>query len=66
MVFYDVDSNYINAEPMKDHQDNSMIQAYQNLWAQMMQNLKKPTMHILDNKASAAFKSAIKTNCNLQ
>jgi hypothetical protein len=33
MVFYDVDSNYIDADPMKDHQDNSMIQAYQNLGA---------------------------------
>ncbi len=67
MVFYDVDSNYINVEPMKNHQDNSMIQAYQNLWAWTMQNQnKKPTMHILGNKASVAFKAAIKTNCNLQ
>jgi hypothetical protein len=67
MVFYDVDSNYINTEPMKNHQDNSMIQAYQNLWAQTTQNgNKKPTMHVLDNEASIVFKAAIKTNCNLQ
>ncbi len=67
MVFYDVNSNYIDAEPMKNHQDNSMIQAYQNLcaWTTRNQN-EKPTMHILDNKASVAFKVAIKTNCNLQ
>jgi hypothetical protein len=32
----------------------------------MQNQKKKPTMHILDNKASAAFKSEIKTNCNLQ
>jgi hypothetical protein len=32
-----------------------------------MQNQKeKPTMHVLDNKASAAFKLVIKTTCNLQ
>ncbi len=66
MVFYDVDSNYIDSEPM-DHWDNSMVQAYQNLWAQTMQYQKeKPAMHILDIEASAAFKLAIKTNCNLQ
>ncbi len=33
MIFYNVDSNHIDAEPIKYHQDNSMIQAYQNLWA---------------------------------
>ncbi len=38
MVYYDVDANYIDAEPMKDHKDNSMIQAYQELWAQTMRN----------------------------
>ncbi len=67
MVFYNVDSNYINAELMKNHQDNSMIQAYQNLWAWTTQNQnKKQTMHLLDNEAPIAFKAAIKTNCNLQ
>ena len=67
MVFYDVNTNYINVEPMKDHRDNSMIQAYQNLWARTMQNQKeKPSLHILDNEASTNFKTAIKTNCNLQ
>jgi hypothetical protein len=38
MVFYNVDSNYINAELMKNHQDNSMIQAYQNLRARTTGN----------------------------
>jgi hypothetical protein len=27
---------------------------------------EKPSMHILDNKASDAFKKEIRTNCNLQ
>jgi hypothetical protein len=38
VVFYDVNSNYVDAVPMKNHQDNSMIQAYQNLWAWTTQN----------------------------
>ncbi len=33
MVYYDVNANYIDAEPMKDHKDNSIIRAYQELWA---------------------------------
>jgi hypothetical protein len=41
MVHYDDNANYINAEPMKDHKDNSMIRAYQELWAQTTCNKKK-------------------------
>ncbi len=67
MVYCDVDANNIDAEPMKDHKDNSMIRVYQELWAWMTCNQKeKPSMHILDNKASDAFKKEIRTNCNLQ
>jgi len=67
MIYYDVDANYIDAEPLKDHRDNSMIQAYQQLWSRTTRNRKeKPTMHILDNEASQAFKLEIRKNCNLQ
>jgi hypothetical protein len=46
-VYYDVDANYIDAEPMKDHKDNSMIRIYQELWARTTCNQKeKPSMHI--------------------
>ncbi len=31
MVYYNVDSNYIDAEPIRSHQDSQMIQAYRNL-----------------------------------
>ncbi len=67
MVYYDVNANCIDAEPMKDHQNNSMIWAYQELWARVTRNQKeKPSMHILDNEASDAFKKKIRKNCNLQ
>jgi hypothetical protein len=67
MVLYKIDGNYIDAEPMKDNKDNSLIKAYNILWARMTKSGKvKPTVHILDNEASALFKESIKTNCDLQ
>ncbi len=44
MVYYDVDANYIDTEPMKDHRDNSMIRACQELWAQTMRNQKEKSV----------------------
>ena len=32
MVYYDIDANYINAEPIRSHADQQMIVAYQKLW----------------------------------
>ena len=67
MVMYDVDGNYIDVEPLKDHKDNSMIAAYNTLWTRVTLNRQdKPIMHLLDNEASSAFKDAIKCNCTLQ
>ncbi len=67
MLIYNVDGNYIDVEPMKDNKDNSMIKAYGALWGRIMKlRENKPSMHILDNEASTAFKAAIKQNCNLQ
>jgi hypothetical protein len=67
MVYYNVDANYINAEPMRNHSDSLMIQAYRLLWARTTRNCKeKPSMHILDNEASVAFKPEIKKNCDFQ
>ena len=67
MVYYDVDANYIDAEPIRNHADNQMIQAYHKLWARTNRGRKiKPNMHILDNEASEALKAEIKKNCNLQ
>ena len=67
MIYYDVDANYINAEPLRNHADNQMISAYHTLWERVKcQRVTKPKLHILDNKASEALKSAIKENCELQ
>ncbi len=67
MVYFNVDANYINAKPIRNHKDNQMIQAYQNLWTRTNRNRKmKPNMHILNNEASEAFKTEINKNCNLQ
>jgi hypothetical protein len=32
MIYYDVDANYIDAEPLRNHADSQMISAYRNLW----------------------------------
>ena len=67
MCLFDVDANYIAVEPIRSHNDNQMIPAYQKLWARVSRGrVNKPSLHILDNEASDAFKSAIKENCNLQ
>ncbi len=67
MVLYKNDGNIINAEPMKDNKDNSLIKAYNTLWARVTKSGKvKPMVHILDNEASALFKESIKKNCDLQ
>jgi hypothetical protein len=67
MVYFDVDANYIDAEPIRNHKDNQMIQAYQNLWTRTKCNREtKPNMQILGNEASEAFKTEIKKYCNLQ
>jgi hypothetical protein len=67
MVYYDVDANYIDAEPIRNHSNSQMIVAYQKLWAQTNRGREiKPSLHILDNEASEAFKAEIRKNCNLQ
>ncbi len=67
IVYFDVDANYINAKPIRNHKDNQMIQSYQILWTRTNCNHEtKPNMHILDNEASEAFKTEIKktATCN--
>ncbi len=67
MVLVEVDGNYIYAEPMKNKTEGSIIKAYQALWARLTASgTVKPQTHLLDNEASAAFKTKIKKNCELQ
>ena len=63
MVYYDIDANYIGAEPIRSHADPQMIVAYKKLWERTNRGWKnKPNLHILDNEASEAFKAAIRQN----
>jgi hypothetical protein len=67
MVLVEVDGNYINAEPMKNKMEGSMIKAYLALWAWLTASgTVKSTTHLLDNKASIAYKAEIKKNCTIQ
>ena len=67
MVYFDVDANYIDAEPLQSHHDNQMIPAYKKLWERTNRGrTSNPKLHILDNEASVVFKAAIKKNCDLQ
>ncbi len=67
MVFVEVDGNYVDAELMKNMTEGSIIKTYLILWAQLTASgTVKPTSHLLDNEASAAFKVEIKKNCKYQ
>ncbi len=67
MVLYEINGNYIDAEPMQDSRESSLIKAYNTLWACVTKSGKvRPTVHILDNKASELFKEEIRKNCDLQ
>jgi len=63
----EVDGNCIDAEPLKNKSEGAMIKAYLVLWQRLTaKGTVKPTTHILDNEASAAFKAEIKKNCTIQ
>jgi hypothetical protein len=67
MVLVEVDGNYIDAEPMKNKTEGSLIKTYQILWERLTASgTVRPRTHILDNEAPTAFKVEIKKNCSLQ
>jgi len=67
MVLVEVDGNFIDAEPMKNKSEGSMIKAYQALWTRLTASgTVKPKTHILDNEASTEFKKEIQKNCAIQ
>jgi hypothetical protein len=67
MVLVEVDGNFIDAEPMKNRSEGSMIKAYQAFWSRLTASgTVKPKTHIIDNKASAEFKKDIQKNCTTQ
>ncbi len=67
MVLVEVDGNYINAEPMKNKLEGSMIKAYLVLWNQLTASgTVKPKAHIMDNEASEEYKKEMQKNCMIQ
>jgi hypothetical protein len=67
MVLVKVDGNYINAEPMKNKSEGSMIKAYLALWNQLTATgTVKPKTHLMDNEASEEYKQEIQKNCTIQ
>ncbi len=66
MVLVEVDGNYIDAEQMKNKSAGEMIKAYLALWTRLTASRTvKPTMHIMDNKASEEYKKEIQKNCTI-
>jgi hypothetical protein len=67
IVLVEVDENYIDAEPMKNKTEGSIMKAYLILWARLtVSGTVKTTTHLLDNKALAAFRVEIKKNFKYQ
>jgi hypothetical protein len=57
----------IDAEPMKDQMERSMIKAYLILWTQITASKSvRPKTHVLDNVALEAIKKEIRKNCKIQ
>lgn len=50
MVMVEVDSNAILLEPMKSHQDNELIRAYNTLVSRLICFSAQPKKHVLDNE----------------
>ncbi len=67
MMLVEIDSNYIDGEPMKDQTEGSMIKTYQILWTQITASKSvRPKTHVLNSKALEAFKKEIEKNCKIQ
>jgi hypothetical protein len=63
MVLVEVGGNYINAEPMKNKLEGSMIKPYLALWNQLTASgTVKPKIHIMDNRTSEEYKKEIQKN----
>jgi RNase P subunit RPR2 len=67
MVLFEIDRNYIDAEPMKNKTERLMIKAYMALWERITATGNiKPMTHIMDNEAPAEYKKVICKNCTIQ
>ena len=62
MVMYDLDSNAVLVEPLRNKTSGEMVAAYQLLVDRLTSAGFEPKMHILDNEISAGYKEAIRKN----
>ena len=61
MVLVEVDSNYIDAEPIKNRTEQEIIWVYQALLERIKSTgVCNPKKHIMDNEALVEFKKVIK------
>ena len=63
MVAVEMDSNYIDVEPLKSRNASNLTDAYKKIWERWKATKAvNPNWHVLDNEASAQLKQAIKEN----
>ena len=61
MIMYHYKMNAILVQPLKSKNDADMIAAYSALMQRVTKQHVLPTIHVLDNEASVAFKTALQT-----
>ncbi len=66
MVMVKINSNTILVEPMKNHKDDKMIQAFNALLLQLKWAGIVPKKHVLDNEVSENMKNHICDMCKLE
>ena len=67
MVMVEIDSSYIDAEPMNNRTEDEIIKAYQKLLGRIKSTgVCNPKKHMLDNEASNEYKKVIKEQSKLQ
>ena len=67
MVMVEIDSNVIDAEPMKNKTGAEHIKAYQELLKRMKASgVCKPKKHVLDNEASNEYQDEIRKECKME
>ena len=62
MVLYEVDSNSILVQEMRNRTSGEMVSAYNTLVARLKLAGFEPKMHLLDNECSQEYKDAITKN----
>ena len=62
MVLYEVDSNAILVQEMRNRTSGEMVSAYNTLAAQLKLAGFEPKLHLLDNECSQEYKEAITKN----